>query len=332
MHSISDTLLERIRSQRESGTLDLSLCKISNIPVRAIKDHYGGPKSLDLSYNLIRYLKPMFVLDMKDLTKLNLARNELQKLPDNFGDMHQLVHLDIHENQLKTLPLSMEKLKNLKYLDISKNPFRAPISTLLNEQQEGVITVSSQLILQFLRGVTKELSFDEPKESLKIYKRRKSITFKDDMENDYKANFDAQSKSTTKISHPTKYLTLQQISRNLSSNPVSPTGTKSGSSHVWGIAAITLVVILMIPLLLAVAIDSSYLDRLADDTLLFAEVWRKYKPYHCYLQNVVNCCQPYRALIVRSPMPKLEDIGLFSFIRNGFAKMFSYVTNLVCFK
>ncbi|CAL8096007.1 unnamed protein product [Orchesella dallaii] len=105
MYAISETLVERIRSQRESENLDLSLCEITNIPLRAIKDHYGTPKDLDLSYNLIGYIKPVFVLDMKHCTKLNLARNGLQKLPENFGDMDQLTYLDLHANQVLKLEL-----------------------------------------------------------------------------------------------------------------------------------------------------------------------------------------------------------------------------------
>jgi len=78
----------------------------------------------------------------------------------------------------------MGRMVNLCYLNISQNPFRGPISTFLEKQIEDNFPteVFPALLVDFLKGLSSELPLDEKKEGLKIYKRRKSITFQDDFE------------------------------------------------------------------------------------------------------------------------------------------------------
>lgn len=97
---VADTLLERISSQKGKEKLDLSLCNMSRIPLHDIMENYGSPHYLDLSYNIIRYISPHFSIEFAKLTMLDLSRNELRKLPDNFGNLKQLVYLDIHRNKV----------------------------------------------------------------------------------------------------------------------------------------------------------------------------------------------------------------------------------------
>ncbi|ODN05880.1 Leucine-rich repeat-containing protein 59 [Orchesella cincta] len=322
----SEALFERIRSQQGSGKLDLSLCEITKIPLKAIQEHYDDKlNELDLSFNLIRYMKPLFVLDMEQLTKLNLAKNDLQKLPDNFGEMKQLTYLDVHANQLKTLPLSMGGMYNLSYLNISENPFRAPISTLLEKQMKDNHEKDAfpVLITEFLRGLQKELPHDRSKENLWTRRRRKTISFQGDSEK----NIETNQKTGTKASQRKLELTLRDFDNKVSRCPATGSDIHKRSSHVWESVGITTTVVIMIPLLLAVAIDSAFLDNLTQDTVTPATIWSKYKPYHCFLQRLVNWCNPQRALITRgpTPAPMLHDFGLLSVIRNYFKAMFNYI-------
>lgn len=56
------------------------------------------------------------------MTKLDLSKNELTSLPEDFGNLHKLKHLDLYRNQIQHLPLSFSKLKDLKWLDLKDNP------------------------------------------------------------------------------------------------------------------------------------------------------------------------------------------------------------------
>lgn len=59
---------------------------------------------------------------MTHITKLDLSKNELIELPENFGDLVKLRYLDLYHNQIKHLPLSFSKLVDLKWLDLKDNP------------------------------------------------------------------------------------------------------------------------------------------------------------------------------------------------------------------
>lgn len=56
------------------------------------------------------------------MTKLDLSKNELRELPEDFGNLNKLKYLDLYKNQLEHLPLSFSKLKDLKFLDLKDNP------------------------------------------------------------------------------------------------------------------------------------------------------------------------------------------------------------------
>lgn len=56
------------------------------------------------------------------MSKLDLSKNNLKELPENFGDLIKLKHLDLYRNQIHHLPLSFSKLKALRWLDLKDNP------------------------------------------------------------------------------------------------------------------------------------------------------------------------------------------------------------------
>lgn len=61
------------------------------------------------------------------LTRLDLSKNALNELPDDFGLLVNLLRLDLFSNKLKKIPVSCVHLKRLKWLDLKENP----IQTLL---------------------------------------------------------------------------------------------------------------------------------------------------------------------------------------------------------
>ena len=58
--------------------------------------------------------------------ELDLGKNQLQELPEAFGQLVQLQKLDLYSNQLVSLPLGFWQLKKLKWLDLKDNPHLEP--------------------------------------------------------------------------------------------------------------------------------------------------------------------------------------------------------------
>jgi len=56
------------------------------------------------------------------LVKLDLSKNQLTNLPENFGSLQKLQHLDLYNNKLTRLPLTFCKLNALKWMDLRDNP------------------------------------------------------------------------------------------------------------------------------------------------------------------------------------------------------------------
>lgn len=70
---------------------------------------------------------------MSHITKLDLSKNQLESLPEEFGDLQKLVHLDLFGNNLTTLPLSFFRLKNLKWLDLRDNQLDPGLKEIAGE-------------------------------------------------------------------------------------------------------------------------------------------------------------------------------------------------------
>lgn len=62
--------------------------------------------------------------------KLDLSKNQLKELPENFGELTKLKHLDLYKNQLQHLPISFSKLQSLKWLDLKDNPLMPKIAQI----------------------------------------------------------------------------------------------------------------------------------------------------------------------------------------------------------
>jgi small GTP-binding protein len=75
---------------------------------------------LNLSKNQLEPLPPE-IGELKNLTELNLSRNQLETLPPEIGELKNLTELNLTGNQLETLPPEIGELKNLTKLDLSRN-------------------------------------------------------------------------------------------------------------------------------------------------------------------------------------------------------------------
>ncbi|CAF1486582.1 unnamed protein product [Rotaria sp. Silwood1] len=101
----------------EDGKLDLSILNSKAVPnINDIVRLF----SFDFSHN------SFFVLDdfikLEGIHTLDLSKNRLTKLPENFGQLKSLKQLDLFDNHITNLPLSFCELTKLEYLDLKNNP------------------------------------------------------------------------------------------------------------------------------------------------------------------------------------------------------------------
>lgn len=74
--------------------------------------------NIDLSNNKISNIGKNFPVSLTHIVKLNLSKNLLKSLPENFGELVNLKHLDLYNNKIQTFPLSFGNLKKLEWLDV----------------------------------------------------------------------------------------------------------------------------------------------------------------------------------------------------------------------
>lgn len=68
---------------------------------------------------------------MAHLYRIDLSKNQLRYLPDDFGNLASLKHLDLYNNQLENLPPSFGKLTKLRYLDLKANPLSLALQKIV---------------------------------------------------------------------------------------------------------------------------------------------------------------------------------------------------------
>lgn len=87
---------------------------------KAIHMTPDGRRRLTLSnMGIIIFPKCLFKLTYVD--ELDLSRNLMEELPENFGNFSSLKWLDLHSNRLESVPESIGNLMGLTHLNLSNN-------------------------------------------------------------------------------------------------------------------------------------------------------------------------------------------------------------------
>lgn len=106
-------------------------------------------------------------MTLTHIIKLDLGKNLLTELPENFGEMKQLKHLDLYHNQLTHLPLSFQHLKNLRWLDLKDNPLVPAVAKVagpcLDQQQ---CTQCAKNVVQFFTAMSEQIEEEKQRREL----------------------------------------------------------------------------------------------------------------------------------------------------------------------
>lgn len=65
------------------------------------------------------------------MTRIDLSKNQLKFLTEDFCNLVNLRHLDLYNNQLENLPVNFGKLNKLRYLDLKANPLQPALAKIV---------------------------------------------------------------------------------------------------------------------------------------------------------------------------------------------------------
>lgn len=153
---MSKNKLVNIKDKIDGNEVDLSLCNLTEAPVRELA---AVPKVtvVDLSCNNLTVLTPEFCA-LTHLVKLDLNKNQLESLPDDFGALVHLQHLDLLGNRLGELPVSFAQLRSLKWLDLKDNPLEPGLAKAAGDcLDERQCRQCASRVLQHMRGLQEEV-------------------------------------------------------------------------------------------------------------------------------------------------------------------------------
>ncbi|XP_063702420.1 E3 ubiquitin-protein ligase LRSAM1-like [Culicoides brevitarsis] len=132
---------------------DLAGCNLKEVPNGVfVLCNVLRKRELFLNANRLQSLKGGGMLqDLHLLTTLNIADNQLKRLPDDIGRLENLRELFVANNQLGVLPPAINKLKKLVLLDISGNRLSS-IQEIVVMPSLKVLNVKGNAALHVLHG------------------------------------------------------------------------------------------------------------------------------------------------------------------------------------
>lgn len=106
--------------------IDLSNNLLKKLPERFFRNQWL--EYVDLSFNRLETLPSR--ISTTYMRDLNLAGNELSRLPSQANRLVSMERLDLSGNDFKTMPSAILRMKNLTYLDLSDNQLRKVPSSI----------------------------------------------------------------------------------------------------------------------------------------------------------------------------------------------------------
>lgn len=115
--------MKEIAELRRATTIDLSSNNIKFIPVSILSYFIHNHNKFVFQKN--------FGSSLVRITRLDLSKNQLKFLTDEFCHLINLKHLDLYNNQLESLPVTFGKLSKLRYLDLKGNPLQPALQKIV---------------------------------------------------------------------------------------------------------------------------------------------------------------------------------------------------------
>jgi len=267
-----------------------------------------------------------------------LSKNLIQKLPGDFGKMVRLSFLDLHGNMLEGLPLSMGGLVDLQFLNISSNPLRPPLKDFMKIaavrlEHDNYRITQIHPIIQFLKELGRKMpASGDAAEFTRVGARKRSVTFHSGMVDRNEEEFGRYSESDFDDDENSNFTSRTGRDRRRSSVRSSRASSHlapsrkhaSVSSRLTSIAVGAFyfaTLIFLIPFLLALMVDHTYLDNLLKGT----EFWSYYKEIHAFASGIMHCrCGLKIPLQVTAP-PPVEEVG---FISAVFSSIYKFVASV----
>ncbi|MEK7340358.1 MAG: leucine-rich repeat domain-containing protein, partial [Verrucomicrobiota bacterium] len=117
----------------QSSILDLTSLLLTSLPNIFNDPCFNKLKILKLYNNQLETLPESFG-NLQALQTLNLFNNQLRALPESIGNLQALQTLKLQNNQLETLPESFGNLQALQTLNLFNNQLRALPESIGNLQ------------------------------------------------------------------------------------------------------------------------------------------------------------------------------------------------------
>lgn len=98
------------------------------------------------------------------MTRIDLSKNQLKFLTEDFCNLVNLRHLDLYNNQLENLPVNFGKLNKLRYLDLKGNPLQPALSKIVGPclTTKDCLDAAKQTV-PFMVDLEKQFRFEQQK-------------------------------------------------------------------------------------------------------------------------------------------------------------------------
>ncbi|KAG9469002.1 hypothetical protein GDO78_021446 [Eleutherodactylus coqui] len=222
-----------LREKVDGNELDLSLCDMSEIPVRELA---AIPKAtvLDLSCNKLTALPGDFC-SLTHIVRLDLSKNQLVQLPTEFGRLVNLQHLDLLQNRIAELPATFAQLKSLKWLDLKDNPLNPALAKAAGDcLDEKQCKECAQRVLQYMKVVQAEQEQDLQRKLLEEQalkqKREAEQRQKEEKEREQRRKQKAQQKARKRRDYDALQAAQQEMKKKKKNKETAPSDNHKISS------------------------------------------------------------------------------------------------------
>lgn len=120
-----------IAALRRATVIDLSSNNIRFLPV-SFNAYITVISTIRiLCVYVSRLFQKNFGSSLVHIVRLDLSKNQLKYLTDDFCNLVNLKHIDLYNNQLENLPVQFGKLTKLQYLDLKGNPLQPSLQKVV---------------------------------------------------------------------------------------------------------------------------------------------------------------------------------------------------------